>query len=86
MWIPMPNGIFWLFPNRGYTYPPPPPHPPLRSSHLNIKDVQCNENKDGRKNSYHIAFGRCGRPKGVFWAPKQSIFFKGGQIGRADWT
>ena len=29
-------------------------NPPFRSSHLNIKDAQCAENKDGRKISYHI--------------------------------
>ena len=26
----------------------------------------------------HIAFGRHGRPKGAFWGPKNSIFFKSG--------
>ena len=29
---------------------------PLRSSHLNIRDAQCAENKDGRKIAYHIIF------------------------------
>ena len=27
---------------------------PLRNGHLDIKDAQCDENKNGRKVSYHI--------------------------------
>ena len=37
-------------------YRPPSP-PPLKSGHLDIKDVQCAENKDGRKISCHIISG-----------------------------
>ena len=52
----------------------PPPHfPPLRSGHLkkmrNVLDI-----KMGVK--FHIAFGRCERPKGAILAPKNLIFFK----------
>ena len=49
-----------------------PHHPTIRSGHLDIKDAQWAENKDGRKIliSHHIAFGRHGRPKGASWAPK----------------
>ena len=35
---------------------PPPPSPHLRSGHVDIKDAQCAENKDGRKISNHIMF------------------------------
>ena len=31
---------------------------------------------------HHIAFGRYGRSKGAFWAPKNSIFLKSCQICR----
>ena len=41
-----------LFPNYGHAEPPP--SPPLRIGHLDIKDAQCPKNIDGRKISYHI--------------------------------
>ena len=31
-----------------------PPPPPLKGGHLDIKDTQCAENKNGRTISYHI--------------------------------
>ena len=36
--------------------------------------------------SPHITFGRCGRSNGAFWAPKNSNYFKSGQICRVDWN
>ena len=56
--------------------------PPLKSDHLEIKEAQRAKTKDGRKISYYIAFGRNGRTKGAFWAIKNLIFFKSGQICR----
>ena len=45
-----------------------PPLPLLRSGHLDIKDAQCAENKDGRKISYQIisCLGATGVQKGHF--------------------
>ena len=49
------------------------PPPPLRSGHRDIKDAQYAEKIMDVK--YHIAFGRCERSKGAFWALKNSRFF-----------
>ena len=59
---------------------------PLRRGHLDIKDAQCAENKDGRKISYHISRLSTTDLKEAFWAPKNSIFFKCGQICRKYWN
>ena len=53
-----------------------PSPPPRKSGHLDIKDVQCAENKDGRKTSYYI-ISRLGVAfqKGCFGRPKIQVFF-----------
>ena len=56
----------------------------LRSGNLDIKYAQCAKKIMGVK--FHMAFGRHGRPKGTFWAPKNSTFFKSGKIRRVDWN
>ena len=58
--------------------------PSLRSGHLDIKD---NVLKKMMGVKFHITFGRHGRPKGAFWASKNSFFFKSGyiyRVGRPD--
>ena len=49
-----------------------PPPPPLKGGHLDIKDTQCAENKDGRTISYHIIsrLGAAGVQKGPSRRPK----------------
>ena len=56
-----------------YTEERIPNRPPLlRSGHLDIKDAQCAEDKDGRKISYHVVsrLGAVGVQKGRFGRPK----------------
>ena len=53
--------------------------PSLRSGHLDIKDTQYVEINDGRKISYHII-------NAPTWHPKNSNFFKIGQICRVYWN
>ena len=52
--------------------------PPLRSGHLDIKDAQCAEIKEGRKISYHIIsrLGAEGVQKWRFGRPKIHFFSK----------
>ena len=64
----------WLFPNYGFADPPPL----LKSDYLDIKDAECAKKMMAVK--YHIAFGRCGRPKLAFWTPKNSTSFKSVQL------
>ena len=63
---------FCFFPNYRYADPPPQKWPSQhRRCVMSLKS-------DGHKIPYHImhiAFGGHGRPKGAFWAPKNSIFF-----------
>ena len=51
---------------------------PLRSGHFDIKDAQYAENKDGRKNSFHIIsrLGAVGVQKGRYGRPKLQISSK----------
>ena len=69
---------FGLFLNLGYADPPSL----YRSSHLDIKDAQCAENKDVLKISYHIisCLGVIGVQKWHFGRPKIHFFSKVGRF------